>query len=221
MMPRFIVLAKVALLICSVAVVAPSRGPVRAQDADDDWPEIPTFQVPGTFQVAGTVDDAGDIAEVPGSIRVVAGGEGQATLATDVGVDLILDNSGSMLQKLGDERRIDVARNVLADLVAETLPSGIPLALRVFGDEPDSCETDLAIDLAPLDRDAAVDRIAAIESVDGVKTPLAAALERVATDLGGVDGPKIVVLVTDGEETCGGNPQRPSASWSVKVLTFE
>jgi hypothetical protein len=24
----------------------------------------------------------------------------------------------------------------------------------------------------------------------------------------GVDGPKIVVLVTDGEETCGGNPQR-------------
>jgi Mg-chelatase subunit ChlD len=39
-----------------------------------------------------------------------------------------------------------------------------------------------------------------------VKTPLAAALERVAADLSEVDGPKIVVLVTDGEETCGGNP---------------
>jgi hypothetical protein len=39
----------------------------------------------------------------------VTGGEGQATLATDIGVDLILDNSGSMLQTLGDERRIDVA----------------------------------------------------------------------------------------------------------------
>jgi hypothetical protein len=208
MIPRFMMLTMVALLLCGIAVSAPSREPARAQDADDDWPEIPTFQVPGTFQVAGTVDDAGDIAEVPGSIRVVTGGEGQTTLATDVGVDLILDNSGSMLQTLGDERRIDVAKHVLTDLVEETLPSGIPLALRVFGDEPDSCETDLAIDLAPLDSDAAIDRIAAIESVDGVKTPLASALERVATDLSEVDGPKIVVLVTDGEETCGGNPQR-------------
>ena len=208
MIPRFAVLTMVVLLICGIVVAAPSRAPARAQDEGDEWPEIPTFQVPGTFQTAGTVAAAGDIAEVPGSIRVVTGGEGQATLATDVGVDLILDNSGSMLQTLGDELRIDVAKRVLTDLVEETLPSGIPLALRVFGDEPDSCETDLAIDLAPLERDAAVDRIASIESVDGVKTPLAAALERVATDLGEVDGPKIVVLVTDGEETCGGNPQR-------------
>jgi hypothetical protein len=208
MIPRYFVLIMVAFLIYGIAVVAPLREPVRAQDADDDWQEIPTFQVPGTFQVAGTVDEAGDIADVPGSIQVVTGGEGQATLATDIGVDLILDNSGSMLQTLGDERRIDAAKQVLTELVEETLPSGIPLALRVFGDEPDSCETDLAIDLAPLDGGAAVDRIAAIESVDGVKTPLAAALERVAADLSGVDGPKIVVLVTDGEETCGGNPQR-------------
>jgi hypothetical protein len=209
MIPRFIVVTTVILLICGLAVTGSIRDPVRAQDdADDDWPEIPTFQVPGTFQIAGTVDDAGDIAEVPGSIQVVSGGDEQTTLATDVGVDLILDNSGSMLQPLGEERRIDVARQVLTDLVDETLPSGIPLALRVFGDQPESCETDLAIDLAPLDRDAAIARIAAIESVDGVRTPLAAALERVASDLSGVDGPKIVVLVTDGEETCGGNPQR-------------
>jgi hypothetical protein len=207
-MSRFIVFGLAILLICGIAGAGHSRELARAQDSDDDWPEIPTFQVPGTFQVSGTVDDAGDIAEVPGAIRVVSGGEGQATLATDVGVDLILDNSGSMLQTLGDEPRIDIAKLVLTDLIEETLPSGIPLALRVFGDEPDSCETDLAIDLAPLDRDVAVDRIASIESVDGVKTPLAAALERVASDLSGVDGPKIVVLVTDGEETCGGNPQR-------------
>src|SRR5215210_1018876 len=208
MNPRFTILMMVTLLLCGIAVAAPSRERARAQDADDDWPGIPTFQVPGTFQVSGTVDDAGDIAEVPGSIQVVTGDDGQATLATDVGVDLILDNSGSMLQTLSDQRRIDIAKLVLTDLVEETLPSGIPLALRVFGDEPDSCKTYLAIDLTPLKRDAAVDRIASIESVDGVKTPLAAALERVAADLNGVDGPKIVVLVTDGEETCGGNPQR-------------
>jgi len=158
--------------------------------------------------VAGTVDDARDIAGVPGSIRVVTGSDQQATLATEIGVDLILDNSGSMMQALGDERRIDMAKLVLTDLIEETLPSGIPLALRVFGDEPDAGETDLAIDLEPLERDSAVNRIASIESVDGVKTPIGAALERVAVDLDGIDGPKIVILVTGGEETCGGNPQR-------------
>jgi len=123
------------------------------------------------------------MAEVPGSIRVVTGSDQQATLATEIGVDLILDNSGSMLQALGHERRIDIAKLVLTDLVEETLPSGIPLALQVFGNELDFCETDLAIDLEPLERESAVDRIASIESVDGVKTPLAAALERVAADL--------------------------------------
>ena len=115
-MSRFIAFGLAILLICGIAGAAPSRESARAQDADDDWPEIPTFQVPGTFQVSGTVDDAGDIAEVPGAIRVVSGGDGQATLATDVGVDLILDNSGSMLQTLGDERRIDIAKLVLTNL---------------------------------------------------------------------------------------------------------
>jgi hypothetical protein len=36
MIPRFFVLAMTALLICGIAVVAPSRGPVRAQDADEE-----------------------------------------------------------------------------------------------------------------------------------------------------------------------------------------
>jgi hypothetical protein len=96
----------------------------------------------------------------------------------------------------------------MTDLVQETLPQGIPMALRVFGDQPDSCDTGLAISLQPLDRQNAVNEIATIESIDGVKTPIGAALAQVAADLAGVDGPKIVVLVTDGEETCGGNPRR-------------
>ena len=73
MISRFTIVTMVALLICSIAVAAPSREPARARDAGDDWPEGPTFQVPWTFQVAGTIDDARDIAEVPGSIRVVTG----------------------------------------------------------------------------------------------------------------------------------------------------
>ena len=48
--------------------------------------------------------------------------------------------------------------------------------------------------------------IAGLEAVDGVKTPIGAALESIASDLHGAAGAKIVVLVTDGEETCGSDP---------------
>jgi hypothetical protein len=48
--------------------------------------------------------------------------------------------------------------------------------------------------------------IQGIEPVNLVRTPIGASLEQVANDLAGVEGPKVVVLVTDGEETCGGDP---------------
>jgi hypothetical protein len=39
------------------------------------------------------------------------------------------------------------------------------------------------------------------------KTPIGASLLKVRDDLKGVKGPMLVVLVTDGEETCGGDPK--------------
>ncbi len=48
--------------------------------------------------------------------------------------------------------------------------------------------------------------IANVPVVDGVRTPIGASLQQVAGDLGTGPGPKIVVLVTDGEETCDGDP---------------
>ena len=164
--------------------------------------------MPGTFQTAGTVDDAGDIADVPGAIQVIAGGEGQTTLATDVGIDLILDNSGSMLEPLGNERRIDIAKQVLTELVQETLPQVSRWLYAFSAMNPIPAKRIWPSSWLPMDQWAAVNAIAAIESVDGVKTPDRAALQQVPTDLAEVDGPKIVVLVTDGEETCGGNPRQ-------------
>ena len=43
MVPRFIALTMIALLICGITVAAPQRTPARAQDADDDWQDVPTF----------------------------------------------------------------------------------------------------------------------------------------------------------------------------------
>ena len=65
-------------------------------------------------------------------------------------IEIILDASGSMLQKLGTERRIDIAKRTLTKLIASTIPAGTPFAFRVFGREVDSCQTDLDVPVAPL-----------------------------------------------------------------------
>ena len=77
--------------------------------------------------------------------------------------------------------------------------------MRAFGVVPDSCETRLVVPQAPLDPAAMAATIQDLEVVNLVRTPLGASLEAVAADLGTAPGPKIVVFVTDGEETCGGD----------------
>jgi hypothetical protein len=142
----------------------------------------------------------------PGKLRVV-------TDSTDVtgafaAVEFVLDASGSMLQKLGGVRRIDLAKSALTDLARNVLPDGTGFALRVFGHkEAGSCRTDLELPLAPIDRNAAASRIQGLGAMNLAKTPIGASLLKVRDDLKGVKGPKLVVLVTDGEETCGGDPK--------------
>jgi len=121
-------------------------------------------------------------------------------------IEIILDASGSMLQKLGGERRIDIAKRTLTKLTSSTIPAGTPFAFRVFGREVDSCQTDLDVPVAPLNPAAVGQRIAALVAKNGAKTPIGASLDRAADDLKGVTGEKLIVLVTDGEETCGGDP---------------
>jgi Mg-chelatase subunit ChlD len=143
----------------------------------------------------------------PGRLRVTS-----AAADKDGGsfgaVELVLDASGSMLQRLGKERRMDLAKKALIDLTSEILPEGAPFALRVFGHrEANACRSDLEIALAPLSRAAAIARIKGIEAKNLAKTPIGDSLLRVKEDLAGAKGPAVVVLVTDGEETCDGDPK--------------
>ncbi|MDF1521851.1 MAG: hypothetical protein P1P87_03415 [Trueperaceae bacterium] len=140
----------------------------------------------------------------PGTLRVVRG-EGAAQPA----VEVIFDASGSMGQRLpSGASRIDVAKGVLEEFVRTGLPDDVPFALRAFGHiTPNSCETRLDVPLAPLDRDAALTAVRAIEPKLFSQTPLAASIEAVADDLAGSAGPKSLLLITDGVESCDGDPQ--------------
>lgn len=162
-------------------------------------------------------------------------GEGQLSLsfATDAGdeadaaalagapaVELILDASWSMTFPLDSsaeadrltaddpDSRIAIAKAALVDLIENDIPEGTPVALRAFGNIEGNlaCRTDLMQPLAPLDRDSLIGILEPLEPQFNANTAIAAALAAVPSDLGETDREKRLVLLTDGAETCGGDP---------------
>jgi len=142
----------------------------------------------------------------PGLLRVSLDTDG-GIVGPSSAVEVILDASGSMLQRQGNQTRIAIAREALLGLLGEAIPEGTPFALRVFGHrEPDSCRTDLEIPLGPLDVEATRRTVSGIQAMNLAKTPIGASLAKVSSDLAAASGERIVILLTDGEETCGGDP---------------
>lgn len=152
---------------------------------------------------------------IPGSLRVVDGSNRTAADSSNAStlaggsVVVILDASGSMLQKLGQSRRIDIAKQALEQLVTKDLPTEVQFSLRVFGHkEKDSCRTDVEIPFAPLNRAQAAAKVASITAMNLARTPIAATLSLAAADLAAQPGPHLIILLTDGEETCDGDPAK-------------
>lgn len=154
---------------------------------------------------------------LPGKLRVEIA---EGSPAAEPGAALIIfDASGSMLQKMKGARRIDIARETLAAVVNDALPDSLLAGLRVFGEGgPGSCESVLRIPIGPLDRGALQEAIARIEPVNQSKTPIGASLAAAEKDLAGVKGSKLVLLLTDGEETCGGDPEKAIADLRARGL---
>jgi hypothetical protein len=60
--------------------------------------------------------------------------------------------------------------------------------------------------------------IAGLEAKNLARTPIAESLRLATGDLAGAQGQKIVVLLTDGEETCGGDPAREIQALAAQGL---
>ncbi len=104
--------------------------------------------------------------------------------ATFGAVEFVLDASGSMLQRIGGERRIEIAKSALIGLT-DALPADSGFALRVFGHkEADSCQ-DGSRDQATKSRQSRplLQRSKPINAMNLAKTPIAASLLKVKEDL--------------------------------------
>ena len=58
-----------------------------------------------------------------------------------------------------------------------------------------------------------------ISAKKGTKTPIAEALSKVPRDLRAAEGHRVVVLVTDGKEDCGGDPAKAIKALAVDGTT--
>ncbi len=120
---------------------------------------------------------------------------------------VILDLSGSMNLPLGKSTRIKTAREVLHDVLGR-IPDDFQLGLRLYGHRFGSRQKGTCTDselVVPIGRDT---RASILREVDGTRprgeTPLVYSVMQAIDDLKKAGGGG-VVLITDGEESCGGD----------------
>lgn len=118
---------------------------------------------------------------------------------------LILDASGSMWGRLGSETKIESARRVVRDLAGK-LPADSKLGLVAYGHRRKGDCSDIET-LAPA---GSADGLGVADRVDKLNplgmTPITKAFEQGAATAKQAGAPGTIVLVTDGLETCGGDP---------------
>ena len=136
---------------------------------------------------------------------------GEATEPAQPNVALILDGSGSMGETLpgSGKTKLAVAKEVMAELIPQ-IPAELASALWIYAHryppEPksESCkDIEQVFPLGPVDAAAYVDKIQAIKANGW--TPIADSIIAAADTLPPGDF-NSMILVSDGEETCGGDP---------------
>lgn len=160
------------------------------------------------------------------------------TTGQTVNLELVLDSSGSMAGELeGGQTRIDAAKQVLKEVIAE-LPEreGVNVGFRVYGHKGNNTEagkaescrsTELKVPIEGVNKEALLGQTDTYAPVGW--TPLALSINEAAKDFepAADNVANAVLVVTDGLETCGGNPctasraaKRGDAAITTHVVSF-
>jgi hypothetical protein len=131
----------------------------------------------------------------------------------------ILDVSGSMAAKLEGKRKIDLAKQAFADMVGG-LPAETHAGLYAYGHygDRDCTAFEQMISLGAVDKPRMDAEVKKLQARQGA-TPLTAALMKSVEAVANYEseGPKAVVLLSDGGENCGGDPVK-FATWVGEKL---
>jgi von Willebrand factor type A domain/Squalene-hopene cyclase C-terminal domain len=182
----------------------PANGSWKATNTDSNRPTDFAHTMWAVIGLAGSYS-----ATKTGSLAIVARLQQQAATQPPArNLEVVLDVSGSMNEKLGDSTRWNTALGVL-DQLLKSLPEDFNVGLRVYGHrygsrDPKTCtDTELVVPLVKLDRDRLL--AAANKLRPRGETPLVYSVLQTVGDLKSGGGDGSVILITDGEESCKGD----------------
>ncbi len=190
------------------ATTAPTSPPVAAT-ATPFMPATPTAT--GADTLAATSEAS---AAPTDTTIVFRPAEGEAARII-TNIQLVFDSSGSMAQRIGNETKIQAAQRAIERII-DVLPDSpdLNVGFRVFGHEGDSSEAQKARScqstalLVPMQ---GVNKALLRQQAGAWKpagwTPISLALQKAGEDLTpGENVRNVIIMVSDGEETCGGDP---------------
>ena len=143
------------------------------------------------------------------ALEVAAMKEGRPVLSlNERAVEIVVDASRSMWGRMGGEPKMVVAKEILEE-VSYWFPEDLDLALRAYGstspsDNNDCADSDLLVPFGEENREPIRRAIVGLRPLG--QTPIAYALNQAARDFGLLQNDRALVLVTDGIESCGGDP---------------
>jgi Mg-chelatase subunit ChlD len=143
------------------------------------------------------------------ALEVMAVSNGRPTMSiNDRAVEIVVDASRSMWGRMDGQAKMTVAKDILQE-VSNWYPGELKLALRAYGhksasEQNDCADSQLLVAFGKDNREMIRQAMAGLSPLG--QTPLAYALNQVAGDFGRSRGEQAVVLVTDGIESCGGDP---------------
>ena len=143
------------------------------------------------------------------ALEIVARHDGRPAMSlNDRAVEIVVDASRSMWGQIDGVSKMAIAKQTLED-VSYWLPRDLNLALRAYGStsasESNDCgDSSLLVPFGELNRDPIRRAIADLRPTG--QTPIAYALSQAGRDFGTLQSDRAIVLVSDGIESCGGDP---------------
>lgn len=160
-------------------------------------------------------ENKADLSQCSSAIRAGAFAGSEPT-PKENNVVLIFDSSGSMAGRVGDERKIDMAKKAVEDFVTQLSGTNVRVSVVVYGHKGDNTDANKNASCA------GIEELYTFGSAEGAKiertlksfeptgwTPIADSLEKAYAILSPYNTEAYnnsIVLISDGIETCDGDP---------------
>jgi Ca-activated chloride channel family protein len=129
----------------------------------------------------------------------------QAETSAKGNVLFILDGSGSMWAQIDDKPKIVIAKDVMTNLIQQ-LPDTVDAGLEVYGHRSKGDCNDIEL-MSPVGKNDKATLVKQIQSIQPKgKTPITESLKFAAEQLKSTEEETTVVLISDGKESCEGDP---------------